>query len=193
MIERITDLENVIKEKSSAESKMQNAVEKFENVVKAMTRKVLYLEEEVKNMKENSKKVEEDFKNIKDNSNKVEGKEPFKDTHEFKNSTPVSAKKTPSVVDEKSCVLKKDQFKCKNCDYKCKREGNLQKHMKSKHEEHQCKECKEKFSSSIDLLKHVSKHNFKDEGDKKLNAKKYEILDNMLLTDFEDNKKDEKD
>ena len=62
-----------------------------------------------------------------------------------------------------------------------------------KHEEHQCKECKEKFSSSIDLLKHVSKHHFKDEGDKKLNAEKDEILDNMLLKDFEDNKEDEKD
>jgi hypothetical protein len=129
--ERIADLEELVKEKTSAERKMKNAVKHLEMVVKAMTPKVLYLEREVKN--------------IKENSNKVEGKEPFKDTHEFKNFTAVIAKKIFTVVAEKLCVSKKDQFKCKNCDFKGTKEGYLQKHINTKHEKHQCKECKENY------------------------------------------------
>ena len=156
---------------------MKNAVEQLETVVKAKTRRVLYLEEEVKN--------------IKENRNKVEGKEPFKDTHEFKNSTAVIAKKIFKVVDEKLCVSKKDQFKCKNCDFKGTKEETLQKHINTKHEEHQCKECKEKLPSFMDLLKHVSKYHFKDKDDQKLKAEQDELFDNMLLKDLEENQEHE--
>ena len=40
----------------------------------------------------------------------------------------------------------------------------------------------------MDLLKHVSKHHFKDEDEKKLNAEHDELFDNMLLNGLEDNK-----
>ena len=45
----------------------------------------------------------------------------------------------------------------------------------------------------MDLLKHVSKHHFKDEDEKKLNAEHDELFDNMLLNGLEDNKEYEKD
>ena len=124
-----------------------------------MTRKVLYLEEEVKNINENSKTVEV--------------REPFKDNLELKNPTPVSTKKILPVVDKKYFVSKKDQLKCDKCDYKCQKEGTLQKHMNTMHEEHQCKECREKLPSFMDLLKHVSENHFRDQDEQKLNAKKY--------------------
>ena len=124
---------------------------------------------------------------------KIEVKEPFKDTHEFKNSTPVSAEKILTVVDKKSCVSKKDQLKCGKCDYKCQKVGTLQKHMNTKHEEHQCKQCKEKLPSFMDLLKHVSKNHYRDEDEQKINAKKDELLDNLLLKDLEDDKEYTKD
>ena len=143
MKERIEELEKIMKEKESAESKMKNAVRQLEIVVKAMTRKVLSLEEEITKIKENSEKNDE--------------KEPFKDTHEYKSSTPVSEKKNLAGVDKKSKVCKKDQFKCEKCDYTCNKEGTLKKHTNTKHADQQCKVCSQKCSSPIELLHHIAK------------------------------------
>ena len=47
------------------------------------------------------------------------------------------------------------------CSYKCKRESDLQKHVKDKHvisnKGHQCIQCREKFLSLIDILEHDHK------------------------------------
>ena len=44
--------------------------------------------------------------------------EPFKDTSDFLNSTPVPAKQKLSVVEKKVIESKKEKFKCEKCDYK---------------------------------------------------------------------------
>jgi hypothetical protein len=142
MKERIEELEKIMKEKESAESKMENAVRQLEIVVKAITCKVLSLEEEITRIKENIEKVDE--------------KEPFKDTHEYKNSTP-SEKKNMAGVDKKSKVSKKDLFKCEKCEYTCNKEGTLKKHTNTKHDYQQFKVCTQKFSSPIELLHHITK------------------------------------
>ena len=66
----------MVGEKVSEEKKMAVAIIEFEKVVKAMSRKVIHLEEEIIN--------------IKDNINKTCVNELFKDTLEYKNSTPVT-------------------------------------------------------------------------------------------------------
>ena len=76
--ERVDELEIMLKDKSSEEKIMLNAIKELEKVVRAMSRKVIFLEEEVK-------KIKEDSKNNK-NSNL---EDLFKDTSEFKISTPV--------------------------------------------------------------------------------------------------------
>ena len=58
--------------------------------------------------------------------------------------------------------IKNDLFKCTMCEYKCKREGTLNKHMLTKHQDHACKECKDICSSFIELLKHVASVHFKE-------------------------------
>ena len=65
---RVEELENILKEKSLAENKMEVAVRELEIVVKAMARKVVYLEEENVTLK---------------NAKKTDPNEPFKDTSNF--------------------------------------------------------------------------------------------------------------
>ena len=57
---------------------------------------------------------------------------------------------------------KEELFYCKDCDYKCKKEIYLQKHMLSTHGDHTCNECKEKLTTFMELLKHVAKHHYKE-------------------------------
>ena len=60
--------------------------------------------------------------------------------------------------------------------YIFKKDTSLRKHIASKHEEHECKECKENLLSLMNLLRHLSKHNFKDkEEEPKLRSKNYAI------------------
>ena len=40
----------------------------------------------------------------------------------------------------------------------------MKKHMLTNHEDHQFKECQEKLPTFMELLKHVAKHHFKDQG-----------------------------
>ena len=94
-----------------------------------------------------------------------------------------------SLDNVKDTCSKEDLISCDLCNYKCKKEKSLQKHIVTKCEEHQCMECKEKLSSFMDLLKHVLKHHVKDQNEQKLKAKQDELFYNMLLSGFEDNKK----
>ena len=86
--ERINELEKVVREKVSEEKKMAVAITELEKVVKAMSRKVIHLEEEIIS--------------VKASSHKACMNEPFKDTLEFKNSTPISKTKVLAVGDTKS-------------------------------------------------------------------------------------------
>ena len=122
-------LEQVVKDKVSEEKKMLYAIKEFKKALKAMTRKVIHLEEEVVKMKKDSK---ENFKN--------ELKEPFKTASDFLNSTPVSAKKKPSVVETKPSKSKKEKYKCEKCEYMCQKESTLRKHTETKHVDQGCKE-----------------------------------------------------
>ena len=58
MKRRLEELEEVVKEKTSAEIQRETALIELEKVVKAMTRKVLHLDEEIKNIKENCNKTD---------------------------------------------------------------------------------------------------------------------------------------
>ena len=156
MKDRIEELEQVVKGKSTEEKEMKNAIIELEKVLKAMTRKVIFLEEEVIKIKEGSK----DIKNY----------EPFKDSSDFKNSTPVSAKQKLPDVETKSFESNKDKFKCVKCEYKCKKESTLKKHINTKHIEQECKVCMMKLGSSMELLQHIAiehssieKHNKQEE------------------------------
>ena len=71
--------------------------------------------------------------------------------------------------DTKSKESKNDQYKCEKCDYKCKRETTLLKHMNSKHEPQECKVCSKSFSSTVKLLQHIAKeHNISEEENEKI-------------------------
>ena len=132
----------MVGEKVSEEKKMAVAIIEFEKVVKAISRKVIHLEE--------------DIISVNANSYKAYLNEPFKDTLEFKNSTPVSENKVPA--------------ECEKCDYKCKKEGTLFKHMNSKKEPQECKVCFKSFLLTVELLQHIAKeHNSNEEE----NEKKY--------------------
>ena len=96
--------------------------------------------------------------------------EPFKDSSYFENSTPVSAKQKLSDVETKSFESNKDKFKCVKCEYKCKKESTLKKHINTKHIDQECKVCMMKLGSSMELLQHIAiehssieKHNKKEE------------------------------
>ena len=108
-----------------------------------MTRKVIHLEEEIMKVKVNSKITEMN--------------EPFKDTSDHTNSSPVSKNESLSAGIDKSIESNKDKFKCDKCDYKCKKEVTLKKHMNIKHDDQQCKVYSKTFVSTIDLLQHIAK------------------------------------
>ena len=57
---------------------------------------------------------------------------------------------------------KEELLYCKECDYKCKKEIYLKKHLLSSHGDHICNECKEKLPTFMELLKHVAKHHYKE-------------------------------
>ena len=182
LMERIEQLEAVVKEKSTAEMKMEEAVRGLEKVVKAMSRKVIHLEEEIINIKDNSKI------NV--------SKELFKDKSQYKSSTPVSENKRPTLVDnqqkeykkvsnvseivEKKDVegieskakaaiseVKQSVLSCHECDYVAKKEKFLNKHILTKHQDHICKECKEKYQTFMELLKHVANHHSSEPAEEK--------------------------
>ena len=159
MLNAIKELEKVVKAKSSEEKIMQSAIKELEKVVKAMSRKVIFLEEEVKKIKEDSK-----------NNKNSDLEDPFKDTSEFKISTPVSEKQKLPDVETKCFDFKKKKIKCKKCEYTCQKESTLTKHINTKHMNQECNVCWMKLGSTMELLQHKAKehssvedHNIKEE------------------------------
>ena len=118
LMDRLVYLEKIVEEKSLAERKMEHSLRELEKVVKAITCKVLYLEEKIVKVKVNSKTTQMN--------------EPFKDTSDCKNSTPVSKKEHITAGIEKSSESKKELFKCEKCEYKCKKEVTLKERKKHK-------------------------------------------------------------
>ena len=82
--------------------------------------------------------------------------------------TPCDIPNSTSTPKEEKQKINKDQNKkdiisCKECSYTCKKEESLKKHMITKHDEHQCKECKCISPTFMDFLKHITKHQYKDQ------------------------------
>ena len=48
-------------------------------------------------------------------------------------------------------------FKCDLCDYMCEKRSVLNKHINSKHTEQKCKVCGKDFTTSMKLVKHVTR------------------------------------
>ena len=173
------ELENILKEKSSAENKIGGAVMELEKVVKAMARKVLNLEEDIVILK---------------NSKTNDSNEPFNDTSNFENSTPKSLdkdltkqaqedgnKKVNGVEDivevkvksskssKKDTVkkgegpkggkhsnVKESQTQCELCSFKGKTKKSLEKHVHSDHKSHlTCDVCGKEVLSSEALDYHI--------------------------------------
>ena len=92
---------------------------------------------------------------------------------------------TSSTPKEKKGKAEKDEFNekmllCTECKYKCKKETSLKKHIITKHEVHQCKECDEKLPTFMNLLKHVAKNHYKDQGEgEKRHSEDDAILDEL--------------
>ena len=105
--------------------------------------------------------------------------EPFKDTSDYMNSTPVSIKEHITAVIEKSSESKKELFKCEKCEYKCKKQVTLKKHMHTKHEAQHCKVCSQMFVSTTDLLQHIVKEHSSNEMTHKNNTES-QNQDNVL-------------
>ena len=115
-----------------------------------MSRKVLSLETDIQNIKNNSKPS----KDIKEQavSKMAKEKDVEKEESEEILFNPDDIKETSSTPKVKKHLLKKDNKEvglhaCKECNYVCKKETSLQKHMVTKHESHECKECHDKLSS----------------------------------------------
>ena len=86
----------------------------------------------------------------------------------FQNSTPVSEKKIILVVENKSEESKGDQYKCKICDYKCKKEVTLHKHINTKNMSVQSNVCFKKFVSTIKMLQRMAKEHNNIDNSKKV-------------------------
>ena len=93
----------------------------------------------------------------------------------YSNSTPRSKDVKEKVHKEKS---KEELLYCKECDYICKKEIYLMKHMLSTHGDHTCNECKEMLTTFMELLKHVAKHHY-NEGETEENMFEGEAFGNI--------------
>ena len=105
-------------------------------------------------------------------------------------STPKNMKVKVNKTKKDSERENKEQvLNCDICNYKCKKETLLKKHMITKHEENPCKECDMKLQTFMDLLQHVAKHHLKeqkvneeDEDELGKDEKKQEIRMNLRQT-----------
>ena len=55
-------------------------------------------------------------------------------------------------------------FMCEKCDYVCKKQTTMNKHVNTKHTDQICKICEEEFRTSMELIQHVAKEHHKEEG-----------------------------
>ena len=68
------------------------------------------------------------------------------------------------MVKQSSIVYDGMQFACNRCDYKSLTNGNVKKHIKSKHEgvRYACYMCDQQYSEKSNLRKHIeTKHGSK--------------------------------
>ena len=69
-------------------------------------------------------------------------------------STPMKAVQNKAKKSDGKVVM----FNCNNCNYECKKEKRLKKHIITKHEYHMCKECEENLPTFLDFIKHIAEH-----------------------------------
>ena len=186
--DKVDVLENKVTELTNKVVNLEaKKVEPLEKVVKAMCRKVLDLEKQIEDIKINNmssesakepsvSKFEED-KNIENKNKEFNEKcsSSFKDDNMVLSSTPKDSKE---VVKDGS--KKEELLDCQHCSYKCKKETTLEKHMITKHQEHPCKECKKKFSTFMELLNHVAKYHFQEQGEVQGEGEEIETTGNPL-------------
>lgn len=171
------------KSKIHDQEQIREKVKVLENVVQELSVQLFGLEkklEEVKNKHVNIESME-GFKKFeqekrKENANEPETKkEVSKETHpsvikeDLKKVSKMKKKEVSmfrfgaeareTVLDEKK-VEEKDKaandIKCEFCDYKCKNNSTLKKHIKLKHGEHKCKICSKEFKVAMELVSHVA-------------------------------------
>ena len=51
---------------------------------------------------------------------------------------------------------------CDKCDYKCKKESTLMKHIHTKHEDQKCQKIEEIFNTSMELVMHFAENHSSD-------------------------------
>ena len=160
MKDKVNQLENTVADLSNkVEGMKADQFEQLDKVVRALVRKVLSLECELEEVIKNSmqrKVVEEN-----DESTKVKEKEIDK-VNEFSVHFDdiKDACSTPKEKEEKDETDNEpySKIKCTICNYVCKKETTLKKHITAKHEEHQCKKCNVNLSSFMELLKHIARN-----------------------------------
>ena len=157
--DKVDKLEKMVKELTK-KVEIHN-LEQMEKVLHALTRKVLSQEKEIEAMKNN----------IKTNKNEV-NENCLQKESSFNISDIKHSSSTPKVLKDKgeTETSEEDMLNCKECNYKCKKEQSLKKHMTTKHESHKCKECNEELSTFMELLQHVAKHHSKDKEEKEINS-----------------------
>ena len=72
-------------------------------------------------------------------------------------------KKDSGIKKTEASDKDKDHLKCKLCNYTCKKDALLKKHIRITHQEYKCKVCDMKADNSNELLKHTAKEHSKPE------------------------------
>jgi hypothetical protein len=163
--------------KNTEHNQMAEKLKQLEKVVHALTRKVLSLEEELTEIRKNKTKDEhlklpclcknsgeKEHEDLKENVVEVKEDISEKDFNPKSSSSPKEKKNHPKNEVKKIKSIE-DLYKCTKCEYRCKKEATLKKHMLTQHQDHACKECKEIFSSFMELLKHVADQHFKEQNE----------------------------
>ena len=70
-------------------------------------------------------------------------------------------KKWNKIQESKILRQDKDHVKCRLCNYTCKNDALLKKHIRTKHQEYNCKVCDMKADNSMELIKHTPKEHSK--------------------------------
>ena len=84
------------------------------------------------------------------------------------------------TVNKKETATLEVMLNCDKCDYKCKKEITLKKHIHTKHEDQQCKQCSEIFKSSTELVMYTAKDhssNINDDVAEPRNQAKWKTLE----------------
>jgi hypothetical protein len=173
----------MILEKKVAEMiKETSRLEKLDTVVKALIRKVLTLENEIEEIKTKEYDSEDEnmynIKGIEEHEVKENNKEMETSEIVYENPVQVDKTKLDEVQDTKELenedilsgniklpkknTSRKD-FKCEKCDYVCKKQTTMNKHVNTKHIDQKCKICEKEFSTSLELIQHVAKEHHKEQ------------------------------